>query len=94
MENRGQSILGIVIVSGFIALTGMLVFSRIFPDIPDWARENIALITGAWISNFTTVVGWYFGSSKGSSEKSQIMRTMVPATPEDCIEPTTEGDSK
>lgn len=89
--SKGQSILGVVIVAGFIALTGMLIFSRLVPEIPDWARENIALITGAWISNFTIVVSWFFGSSKGSSDKSQIMRTMKPIKPEECIEPIMEG---
>lgn len=90
--SKGQSILGVVIVAGFIALTAMLVFSKLVQEIPEWARGNIGLITGAWISNFATVVGWYFGSSKGSSDKSQIMRTMKPIKPEECIEPIIERE--
>jgi hypothetical protein len=36
-------------------------------------RDNFSLVVGAWIVNFTTIVNWLFGSSKGSADKTRIM---------------------
>lgn len=44
-------------------------------------KESRLLITGAIISNATTVVGWWVGSSKSSADKSvvaaQVARTLA-----------------
>ena len=68
---KGQTILAIVIVIGFILLTITTVFFR--SEIPEWVRDNFSLIVGAWIVNFTTIVNWLFGSSKGSADKTEII---------------------
>lgn len=36
-------------------------------------RDVILMIVGAVISNLTTVVNWYFGSSEDSSKKTDML---------------------
>ena len=43
-------------------------------DIPQNNMNILLLIIGALISSFTTVVQYYFGSSKGSADKDKIIR--------------------
>ena len=69
--NKGQTILATVIVVGFILLTITMAFFR--SEIPEWVRDNFGLVVGAWIVNFTTIVNWLFGSSKGSADKTKII---------------------
>jgi len=42
--------------------------------IPADNMNILLLIIGALISSFTTVVQYYFGSSKGSADKDKILR--------------------
>jgi uncharacterized protein YacL len=65
-----QNILGTAI--GVIL---MIVLALLFTiDIPQNNMNVLLLIIGALISSFTTVVQYYFGSSKGSADKDKIMR--------------------
>lgn len=68
---RGQIALSIVITAGFIILTALMALYR--ADMPAWVQQNFNLVVGAWIVNFTTVVNWFFGSSKGSSDKTAAL---------------------
>lgn len=43
-------------------------------NIPQANMNILLLIIGTLISSFTTVVQYYFGSSKGSADKDKIMR--------------------
>ena len=57
-----------------------------------WANDRTALdlMIGAVISNATTVVGYYFGSSAGSAAKTALMgATPPPAAPAAPQGPTT-----
>jgi hypothetical protein len=65
-----QYILGALIVLGFFALLITLVFSA----IPDANKDVLNLVVGALIGVFTTVVGYFYGSSLGSSKKDDLMR--------------------
>jgi uncharacterized protein YacL len=65
-----QNILGTAI--GVIL---MIVLALLFTiDIPQNNMNVLLLIIGALISSFTTVVQYYFGSSKGSADKDKILR--------------------
>ena len=67
----GQIVIAAIVQIGFIILTA-LYFLR--PDvIPVELKDQAALITGAWITNFTTIVNWNFGSSKGSADKNSLL---------------------
>ena len=39
---------------------------------PQW-KDIVNIIVGALVANITTVVSFYFGSSTGSEEKTQIL---------------------
>lgn len=69
--SKGQIILAAIIQAGFIGLTALFFLA---PDaIPVAAEKPLTMVIGAWIVNFTTVVNWLFGSSKGSSDKTAIL---------------------
>jgi len=65
-----QNILG-TSIGVILAVMLYLLFTTTIP------ADNInilLLIIGALISSFTTVVQYYFGSSKGSADKDKILR--------------------
>lgn len=63
-------ILGGLIVLGFFTLLGLLIFSPAPPDNKDLLNITI----GSLIAAFATVVGYFYGSSKGSSDKNELIR--------------------
>ena len=70
--------LGAVIVIGFF-LT--LIISMVYP-IPE-ANEKVAYLTiGALIGAFTGVVGYFFGSSMGSKQKTEIISKQNGSLPQ------------
>lgn len=62
-------ILGGIITVGFFAIIGML----IFVDISHNNADMLNLSIGALLSAFATVVGYFYGSSVGSKEKTEIL---------------------
>ena len=70
---KARSILAVVIVGGFTFLTLALVIAKLLPEMPSWAQGNLNMVIGAWIANFGTVVGWYYGSSQGSEDKTALL---------------------
>jgi len=60
-----------VLALGTVGLTfllfGIIVFAEVKPD----AKDIIIYVLGALTSAVTMVLGYYFGSSQGSKEKSQ-----------------------
>jgi hypothetical protein len=67
-------ILAIVVNLGFIGLTTLYFFA---PDIiPEQLKTQASLITGAWISNFTMVISYFFGSSKSSADKTNLIANL------------------
>jgi len=65
----------IVIIAFFILMTIVLVAMVMNKDITHELSSNpvIMLIIGALISGFTQVLSYFFGSSKGSNEKTKLM---------------------
>jgi heme O synthase-like polyprenyltransferase len=58
-----------IIVFGFFVLLYILLFKAITP-----ANENILnIVIGALIGSFTTIIGYFFGSSSGSAEKTKLL---------------------
>ena len=62
-------ILGGLIVIGFFALLYILVFQ----GVPGANKELLNIVVGALIGSFTTVVGYFYGSSMGSKDKTELM---------------------
>ncbi|MCX6750250.1 MAG: hypothetical protein NTZ83_02235 [Candidatus Pacearchaeota archaeon] len=58
--------LGALIVIGFFTSFAIMLFLKTSP-------ETTNLWGGALIGAFGTVVGWFYGSSKGSSDKNEML---------------------
>ncbi len=63
-------ILGALILIGFFALIGIL----IFVGIKESNQSLLYLITGGLIGNVTSIIGYYFGSSHGSKVKTDMLQ--------------------
>ena len=57
-------VLGGVVVISFIVITVLLLSKPEFKD-------SLNLVIGTWLTAFGTVIGYFFGSSKGSHEKDE-----------------------
>lgn len=66
-------VLGALIVIGFFVLLGLLIFK----GVPSENKEVLYLVIGALISSFTGVVQFFFGSSKGSKDKTDILKQSI-----------------
>ncbi len=66
-------ILAWVMVSGFFALLGCL----LFVTIPNDQSGVVSMLFGALSAGFGGVVSYFFGSSKGSSDKSYTIDSLL-----------------
>ena len=62
-------VLGSIISIGFFGCISALLFL----DIPQSNKEVMLYLLGALSAAFTSLVGYYFGSSKGSSDKTAML---------------------
>jgi hypothetical protein len=63
-------ILAWVVVGGFFLLTGLMM---VLPELNGANNAMVNIMFGGLVSGFATVLGYFFGSSKGSSEKTQLL---------------------
>lgn len=61
--------LGALIVIGFFVIL-IVVFRT---EMPDKNKDIGLLVIGALVAKFSDVVAYFFGSSKGSADKSEII---------------------
>jgi hypothetical protein len=64
-----QYVLAWVIVIGFFGLVSLLIFH----ELPKDQNGVVFMLFGALAAGFGSVIGYYFGSSKGSAEKTELM---------------------
>lgn len=64
-----QYVLAVIIVIVFMII--ILVVFKV--ALPTDNREIALLVIGALVSQFSNVVGYFFGSSKGSADKNKIL---------------------
>lgn len=62
--------LGGVIVAGFFTLLYLMMYW----GVPLENKDLFNILAGALVGSFTTVVGYFYGSSKGSQEKNEIIK--------------------
>jgi hypothetical protein len=51
----------------------VLVIYSFYSNGTEALKEQLGWIITAWLVNFTTIVNWFFGSSKGSSDKNAAL---------------------
>ncbi len=66
-----QYALGAIIIVGFFAL--MIILAA--REIPTENKDLLNLVVGALIGSFATIVGYFYGSSKGSSDKNDLLKS-------------------
>ena len=64
-----QYSLGALVVIGFFALMFVLTVK----DVPAGSKDALNLVIGALIAAFSAIIGYFYGSSLGSSQKTNIM---------------------
>lgn len=62
-------LLGIVVVVGFFLLLNNLITN----EVPEGNRDLLNIIIGALVGSFITIIAYYFGSSKGSADKTGLL---------------------
>ena len=81
--NKSQSLLAAINVIGFIVITALAMLSIKFGN--EWAMQMmqniLPLLIGCWISNFTTVINYVFGTSAGSAAKSKVIEKLTKSEP-------------
>ena len=62
-------ILGALIVISILGIVGLLVFQ----PIPEINKDMLNIVLGALLAQFASVVQYFYGSSKGSSDKNEML---------------------
>jgi hypothetical protein len=71
---KAQYVLAGFIVVGFLGITVILFIPQAQEALPKWTQENMTAVFVAWITQFGTVVNYFFGSSKGSADKTKLLK--------------------
>jgi hypothetical protein len=66
-------VLGAIVVLGILAIIGLLVYV----PMPAENKDALMLVLGVLAAKFSDVIAYFFGSSKGSADKTQIMADNV-----------------
>ena len=69
LKEISQYVLAGMVALGFFVLIILLVKV----EIPEANSDVLNLVVGALIGSFTTIVSYFFGSSKGSSDKTKML---------------------
>jgi len=62
-------LLGAVVVLGCFGITSLLIFH----EVPEGSRDALNICLGILIGLGASVVNYFFGSSKGSADKTQLL---------------------
>ena len=66
--------LGALIVAGFILVTMFFLYRQ----MPEPNREILLILIGVWGAKFGDVIGYFFGTSKSSAEKNEMLYKSTP----------------
>lgn len=66
--------LGSLIALGFFAILALIIFR----EFPSPNKELLYMMLGILGAKFSDVVGYFYGSSKGSSDKNELLGSKPP----------------
>jgi hypothetical protein len=78
-----QAFITVVLVLAFVAV--ILLWMLLPLKVDQSVQQLLNLMIGALISSFTTIIGFFFGSSQGSKDKDSARDKLLlkaPTTPE------------
>jgi hypothetical protein len=67
-------ILGALIVLGIFTITWFFLYK----EMPGANKDIMLMLVGAMLSQFANVVSYFFGSSKGSADKNEMIYKSTP----------------
>lgn len=63
-----------VVLSVIMVLVTLILLAMIFfVPLPDQNKEMALLVVGGFIGSFTTIIAFWFGTSKGSADKNKLL---------------------
>jgi cytochrome c biogenesis protein CcdA len=68
-KNLFMYILGALIVLGFFGLLALLIYK----GIPEQNNDVLNITIGGLLAAFATIVSYFYGSSKGSHDKNEML---------------------
>ena len=71
-------ILGALIVIGVFVITTFFLYK----EMPPVNKDIMLMIVGAMLAKFSDVVAYFFGSSKGSADKNEMIYKSTPTPKE------------
>lgn len=69
VKNPVQAILAFAVVAGFFTVLGVLLFK----PIPEGVKDLLLTLFGSLTTVLVQIYQFYFGSSKGSQEKTEVL---------------------
>ena len=76
-----------ILAGAVILIAATCVFLLLFVPIPELNKDMVNIALGTMLGMAVTIVNYYFGSSKGSADKTEIMKVEAKAK----LEETTKG---
>lgn len=59
-----------IVITGIFILLGILIFKQ----IPETNNDLLYMVVGALIVSFNTIISYFFGSSKSSADKNEMIK--------------------
>lgn len=73
-KNTGLYLIAFTVILGTFGFLAMLFFR----EIPVGNKDSLTLAGGALLAGFSGVIGYFFGSSRGSAEKTELLKMGHP----------------
>jgi membrane protein implicated in regulation of membrane protease activity len=75
--------IGQIIVGGLVVIIygAVMALYLLKPGLAPEGNTEWSMLIGALISSFTIVLGWFFGSSKSSADKTALLKMTSSITP-------------
>jgi len=74
-----QYALGAIVAVGLYWITYLLIMKA----APEGNKDALLIVLGVLAASFANVVGYFFGSSKGSADKNEIIKNGTKPKPEE-----------
>jgi hypothetical protein len=75
MERFTKAVQSLIAI-GVVLAAFLLFYALLFKEVNGVAKDVILFVLGCVSSNMTQIISYYFGSSKGSDDKSNTIHTL------------------
>ena len=71
-----QSLIAVLVIGGFYGCIYLVMKGEVSASL----RDALLILIGTLAASFGNVIQWYFGSSKGSHDKNQLLADKDPSS--------------